>query len=525
MALGNPSVCFGGAGRAALSYRVLPCSNVADGGFRQSARGLGRTMSLAVIFIYLAMVLVLGALSHKLFRNTGEDYFVASRTINWFILLMTLFGTNMTAFSILGASGEAYHRGIGVFALMASSSAIVVPCVFLFIGTRLWRLGKQFGYVTQVQYFRDRWESDGLGLLLFVVFVLLLIPYLLIGVMGGGGTLATLTDGKIPQWVGGLLICAVVLCYVTYGGMRGTAWVNTFQTIVFMTLGGITFFVITNRMGGFSNAISKVNTDLLMQSEHIKPLELLTYLCIPLCVGMFPHIFSHFLTAKDVGTFRYAVILYPLCIAVVWIPSVLLGILGNVDVPGLQGAQANNVLIQMIHIHAPGVLAGFLGAGVFAAIMSSLDSQSLAIGSMFTHDIVGHYRREAFSERQRVWVGRLFVSGVLCVTYLISLIATPSIFRLAVWSFTGFAGLFPIVVAALFWQRSTKQGVFAAIISVILLWFYFLLQNWQTPGYSVGGIGIMPAAVLIAVSAAALIIVSLLTKPPKLQTLEKFFNE
>lgn len=482
-------------------------------------------MSLAVISIYLVLVLVLGALSHKLFRNTGEDYFVASRTINWFILLMTLFGTNMTAFSILGASGEAYHRGIGVFALMASSSAIVVPCVFLFIGTRLWRLGKRFGYVTQVQYFRDRWESDGLGLLLFIVFVLLLIPYLLIGVMGGGGTLATLTAGQIPQWLGGLLICAVVLCYVTYSGMRGTAWVNTFQTLVFMILGGITFFVITHRMGGFSNAIAKVDADLLMQTEHIKPLELLTYLCVPLCVGMFPHIFSHFLTARSVGTFRYAIILYPLCIAVVWIPSVLLGILGNVDVPGLQGAQANNVLIQMIGIHAPGVLAGFLGAGVFAAIMSSLDSQSLAIGSMFTHDIVGHYRREAFSERQRVWVGRLFVSGVLCVTYLISLIATPSIFRLAVWSFTGFAGLFPIVVAALFWQRSTRHGVFAAILSVILLWLYFFFQNWQTPGYSVGGIGIMPAAILVAVSSVALIIVSLFTQPPKLQTLEKFFNQ
>ena len=40
-------------------------------------------MSLAIIFIYLAIVLLLGVLSHKLFRNTGEDYFVASRTINW----------------------------------------------------------------------------------------------------------------------------------------------------------------------------------------------------------------------------------------------------------------------------------------------------------------------------------------------------------------------------------------------------------------------------------------------------------
>ena len=481
-------------------------------------------MSLIVILFYLVTVLVLGALSHKLFRNTGEDYFMASRTINGFVLLMTLFGTNMTSFSILGASGEAYHRGIGVFALMASSTAIVAPCVFLFIGTRLWRLGKRFGYVTQVQYFRDRWESEGLGLLLFVIFVLLLIPYLLIGVMGGGGTLATLTDGKVPAWIGGLLICAVVLCYVTYSGMRGTAWVNTFQTLIFMTLGGITFVVITNRMGGLSNAIAKVDPGLLMQAEHIKPLELLTYLCIPLCVGMFPHIFSHFLTAKDVRTFRYAIVLYPLCVAVVWIPTVLLGILGNVDIPGLQGAQVNNVLIQMIDMHAPGVLAGFLGAGVFAAIMSSLDSQSLAIGSMFTHDIVGHYRRETFSEKQRVWVGRLFVSGVLCITYLISLIATPSIFRLAIWSFTGFAGLFPIVVAALFWQRSTKYGVFAAIISVVVLWFYFFLQNWWTPGYSVGGTGIMPAAILISVASVTLIVVSLLTRPPSSKTLEKFFT-
>jgi SSS family solute:Na+ symporter len=239
---------------------------------------------------------------------------------------------------------------------------------------------------------------------------------------------------------------------------------------------------------------------------------------------MFPHIFSHFLTAKEVGTFRYAIILYPLCIAIVWIPSVLLGILGNVDVPGLKGSQVNNVLIQMIHIHAPGVLAGFLGAGVFAAIMSSLDSQSLAIGSMFTHDIVGHYRRDAFSEKQQVWVGRLFVSGVLCITYLISLIATPSIFRLAVWSFTGFSGLFPIVVAALFWQRSTKHGVFAAVISVILFWLYFFLRNWQTPGYTVGGTGVMPVAVLIVISSCMLIVVSLFTRPPSQQTLGKFFN-
>lgn len=485
-------------------------------------------MIIAVLIIYLALVLSIGVLSHKFFQKTGEDYFVASRNISWFMLLMSLFGTHMTAFSILGASGEAYHRGIGVFALMASSSAIVVPCVFLFIGTRLWQIGKRFGYMTQVQYFRDRWESNGLGLLVFIVLVLLLIPYLLIGVMGGGDTLAKITENKIPKWLGGLLICAVVLCYVTYSGMRGTAWVNTFQTLIFMILGGVTFVVIMNRMGGFSNALAKIDTSLLMQTDHIKPLELLTYTCIPLSVGMFPHIFSHCLTAKDVGTFRYPIIFYPLCIAIVWIPSVLLGILGNIDFPDLKGPEANTVLIQMIRQHAPGVLAGFLGAGVFAAIMSSLDSQSLSLGSMFTHDIVRPYLRkrgqEQMSEKQQVWVGRLFVICILCITYIISLIATPSIFKLAIWSFTGFSGLFPIVVAALFWKQSTKFGVLTSIISVILLWLYFFLQNWQTSGYTVGGTGIMPVAVIIFVSSVTLILVSLLTKPPSSETIEKFFT-
>ena len=485
-------------------------------------------MILSVIIIYLILVLCLGILSHKFFQNTGEDYFVASRNISWFMLLMSLFGTNMTAFSILGASAEAYRKGIGVFALMASSSAIIVPCVFLFIGTRLWKIGKKFGYVTQVQYFRDRWESNGLGLLLFVVLVLLLIPYLLIGVMGGGDTIYKITEKAVPQWVGGLLISVVVLCYVTYSGMRGTAWVNTFQTLVFMILGGVTFVVIVYRMGGFSTALSKVDTSLLMQADHIKPLELLTYTCIPLSVGMFPHIFSHFLTAKDVNTFRYPIILYPVCIAIVWVPSVLLGILGNVDFPALKGPEVNSVLIQMIRQYAPGVLAGFLGAGVFAAIMSSLDSQSLSLGSMFTNDIVRPYLRkngkEQMTEKQQVWVGRLFVVTIISITYIISLFAQPSIFRIAIWSFTGFTGLFPVVVAALFWKGSTKYGILCSIISVILLWLYFFLRYWQTSGYTVGGTGIMPVAVIIFVSSLTLIIVSLLTKPPSSETIDRYFN-
>jgi len=484
-------------------------------------------MTTAIILCYLGLVLLIGILSNRLFRGTGEDYFVASRSIGPFLLLMSLFGTNMTAFAILGASGEAYHTGIGVFALMPSGAALIIPTVFFFIGTRVWALGKRHNFLTQVQYFRQRWDSDGLGLLLFIVMIALLIPYLLIGVMGGGITLAQITKGQIPLWVGGLLVCGVVLTYVSFGGMRGTAWANAFQTLVFMILGGVAFFVIVDKLGGLDQAMAQIaekHPELLIKGDHINPLKLLTYTCIPLSVGMFPHLFTHWLTARSARTFRYPLMFYPLCIAIVWIPSVLLGIFGQIDFPGLKGPAANSVLVKMIDLHAPGVLAGLLAAGVFAAIMSSLDSQVLSISNMFTQDVVRHYRKgDALSEEQQVRWGRLFVFFIFAITYALSLISARSIFTLAVWSFTGFSALFPVVVAALYWKRSTKYGAFASVITVAVLWSYFFFQGWKVPGYTIGMSGVMPVAVILAASAAAMVIVSLMTRPPDKETIGKFF--
>ena len=381
-------------------------------------------MTLAVIAVYLGLVILVGSLSHRLFRGTGEDYFVASRSIGPFLLLMSLFGTNMTAFAILGASGEAYHAGIGVFSLMASSSALVIPCVFFFVGTRVWALGKRHGFLTQAEFFRQRWQSDGLGLLLFAVLVALLVPYLLIGIMAGGLTLQQITGGQVPEWAGGLLVCAVVMTYVCYGGLRGTAWANAFQTLVFTILGGVAFYVIISRLGGLQavmTAVGEAHPDLLVRGDHIKPLKLLTYTCIPLSVGMFPHMFMHWLTARSARTFRTPLVLYPLCIAAVWVPSVVLGVSGRLDFPALKGPAANSILVRLIDLHAPEVMAGLLAAGVFAAVMSSLDSQSLSVGTMFTQDIVRHYgSRDGMSERRQVLYGRLFVVLVLIVAYVLA---------------------------------------------------------------------------------------------------------
>ena len=58
-----------------------------------------------VIFIYLAVVLYIGVFAFRRGKETGEDFFLASRSVGSVVFFMALFATNMTAFAILGSSG------------------------------------------------------------------------------------------------------------------------------------------------------------------------------------------------------------------------------------------------------------------------------------------------------------------------------------------------------------------------------------------------------------------------------------
>ncbi|MDA8960466.1 hypothetical protein N9F13_03555, partial [Akkermansiaceae bacterium] len=146
--------------------------------------------TVIVICIYLALLLGLALFSKTLFRGTSKDYFVASHSIGPFMLLMSVFGTTMTAFALVGSTGKAFSLGIGTYGLMASSSGLIHAACFFMIGIKLWAIGKRYGYVTQIQYFRARFESKAFGYLLFPILVALVIPYLLIGVIGAAKTIA-----------------------------------------------------------------------------------------------------------------------------------------------------------------------------------------------------------------------------------------------------------------------------------------------------------------------------------------------
>ena len=549
---------------------------------------------LIIIGIYLFLLLGLGLFSNRMFRGTSEDYMLASHSIGPFLLLMSLFGTTMTAFALVGSTGEAFKEGVVVYGMLASSSGIIHSLCFFLIGVKLWSWGHKFHYRTQIQFFRDRLQSDRIGLLLFPILVGLIVPYLLIGVMASGSVINGVTQGRVvkedgqmvvknptfaegtfPSWlehgengfadgskggiprqVASLVICSVVLLYVFFGGMRGTAWANTFQTVVFMCLGVVTFFVIATKLGttaltpelgeeaaqsaGVWNHIQAIGEHIpedKLTRAHVSKLKFFTYMLVPFSVGMFPHLFQHWLTAKSANSFKLPVIAHPVFIMIVWVPCVLVGVWATTDlisIPPPIKENPNIVLPFMVKKLAGPLLGGLLTAGILAAIMSSLDSQFLCIGTIFTEDVVVHYGGQGrFTEKQHVTMARLFIIAVVIITYILSLYEPRRVFTLGVWCFSGFSALFPLVCAAVYWKRLTKWGAYACVLAAMGSWIYLFVQSdfarnaRYTVDFTVGGTTYqtMPVASMVVSSVLAMVIVSLLTKPPSEQTLARFFGQ
>jgi SSS family solute:Na+ symporter len=535
-----------------------------------------------VVFVYLGAVLAIGLMARRASagRQDAEDFFLAGRSLGPAVFLLSLFGANMTAFSILGASGHAFANGIVTYGLMASSSALIIPLSLFVIGTRLWALGKRHGFMTPVQMFRDRWECAHIGTVIFAVQAVLLVPYIVIAVIGGGTTLRAVSGGWVPFWLGGAVVSLVVMGYVLFGGMRGTAWVNTFQTILFLSFGAIAVVTIGHGMGGFRQAVESMlaspTTAPLLTRERVSPLYFFSYTFIPLSSIAFPHIGIFCLTARRLAYFRKTVVLYPVCMLAIWLPSVFLGVVANraTDIPAVKAkvearatlategptlsadrrdqlraeASGDDVILKLVEGYAPLWLTAVLGAAVMAAVMAS-DSQILALSTMFTEDVFAFYvgttrARDAL----QVQTGRLFVVLVTLVAYIVALAAPQSIFDIATqYAFAGYAALTPLLVAALFWRGSTRWGALASTVwTAVAVLAIAVLQTVVPPPppgaavsiLSVAGVdviaraasgttvlGLLPVVPMTLISALLMVVVSRFTAAsrPAAATLARYF--
>ena len=149
-----------------------------------------------------------------------------------------------------------------------------------------------------------------------------------------------------------------------------------------------------------------------------------------------------------------------------------MGVLGRLSFPDLVGKQADRILPMVINLIAGDFMAALVMAAGLAALMSTMDSQLLTLGSIFTHD-VAHLIHKA-KNRSSV-SGRIFVILLSLAGLVLAYKPPATILQIATQTFTGLAVLFPTVIFSLYFKRVFPS---AAILSILcgetaLIAFYF----------------------------------------------------
>ena len=452
---------------------------------------------LLILSLYLCISIAIGIYGRS-GEDSAEDYFVASRKINPWVLFCTLAATNFSAFFFLGFAGASYRAGWGFYGIMAMGTSLVGLSILL-LGIPIYKLGKEKGYMTPPALIAGETKSKHLGWLYGIVLVVFTLPYLATQPMGAGILLETLSGGDIPYFTGAFLLTCVMITYLILGGMKSSAMTDVFQGILMFTI-LIMFvlgFFIHEDIGGFNEAGQSLwdsKPEKFIREGNFTWQIIFSYTILwPITVPMFPQLFSRFYIAEDDKAIRTAAWLYPTVVPILFLFPVIIGVYGNiVDFDRvLTRTESDNILPLVLTEYAPLWVGSIVCIGAIAAFMSTADSQILAMSSIITKDgLPAVVDIKSENEKQ---IGRLLII-ILSITGLILAYDPPdTIFDIVSQAFTGLAVLFPTTVAVLYWKRVKANSCIISIIvgEAIVVWSYWSIKSgntipeWFTQGFHI----------------------------------------
>jgi hypothetical protein len=206
----------------------------------------------AVLGAYTLIVLAIGAVARMRAReDTEEDYFVAGRTFNLFVLFFTYEASLFSMWFFLGSGGFWLTQGIWFYchALWLVMSGLLL----WWLGVRIWLCGKKWNFVTPADLLAHRYGSEAYRVIVALITMGFIFPYILMQIKGGGLALAFTTQAvgqEIPFWQGAGLMALLVLIYTTVGGARAVAWTDAVQGLLFLSIIWIIGVGAVMKLGG-----------------------------------------------------------------------------------------------------------------------------------------------------------------------------------------------------------------------------------------------------------------------------------
>ncbi|MEM9822629.1 MAG: sodium:solute symporter family protein [Bacteroidota bacterium] len=438
-------------------------------------------MVYLILLLYFAFTFWGSLIGANTKNQTPESYFLANRNLGTLALFFTILATNFSAFYFIGFAGEGYRVGYAYYFIMAFGTAFAALSFFI-IGHKVWQLGKDKGYLTPPELIYGETGSQSLRYLYASIMVIYTLPYLALQIIGGGYILENLTGGQIPYLLGTILLTVFTIAYVLIGGMTSVAKTDLKQgllAILFMLLAVI---FISRDLGGLAFANEQLfqsEADLFQptgKGEQYSPQKWFSLLIVWLfCIPMFPQLFMRFYIARDLSHLRKSALLYAGIPLVISLFPVIIGVLGHLSFPGLEGKAADQILPMMLVEHTTDWFAALVMTGAIAAFMSTLDSQLLALSTIATRDFYLPISQREVDFKKEVAIGRVFVAIFALIGLFIAFKPFATIFDMGKLSFAGLAILFPLT---LFILRVGKVNPAYGIASIgigqcLLLSFYY----------------------------------------------------
>lgn len=477
-----------------------------------------------LVALYLILLLAIGIYTRRTSENTREDYFLASRNFGTWILLFSVIGTVASAFTILGFPGQVYRTGLPNFGSIANSAILLIPITFATVGMRLWYASKKFNHITPGQLLNHRYNSNYLGGLSSFLMTFWTVPYLVLGGLGSGLAIESLTNGLISYTLGSGLIIGVVTIYLILGGMRGSGYTDLIQGVLLLSLmAGFTAFVLKT-LGGLQKSFQSAvdaNPDLVSRgSEALFGTEmwLSTLLMMGLSVLMYPQVILRIFTGKSLESVKKMILLFPIGMLILFLSSAILGFVGAAEITHLDGDAADNIVPLLINSLAPEYIAATALVVILAAIMSSLDSQSLSVSTLISEDLLRN--TDQIKDADVPKISKLLTVGLMTIVFLLTLVKPGSIFFLVEFAFQGYALMFYPVAIGLYWRGCTEKGVIAGLtfgfVGLIMFQSGILPSSWT--------LGFMPLTPLLILQIGLVHLISHHTEKPPKKTIDAYFE-
>jgi solute:Na+ symporter, SSS family len=462
------------------------------------------------IFILFFVVVVSVSMFQSRKERTGEDFFLAGRSLVWPLIGFSLIAANISTEHFVGMSGQG--AGIAGFAI-ASYEWIAAPTLVL---VALFFLPKflRAGIYTIPEYLEYRYHPVARGIMALYLVVIYVGVSIAAVVYTGALALHTIFDLDLVKAV--WLIGGIAAIYTTWGGLKAVAWADLFQGSGLILGGALTLFIGLKAVGG-AGAFFSANADklhIIMPANH--PVIPWTTLIFGLWVPSFYYWgLNQFITQRTLAArslkqgqigILFAALLKLLIPFVIIIPGIISWQLfrDQLTAPGATTDQAYPLLIR--NLVGPG-LRGFILAAIAGAVISTLSSLLNSVATLLTMDVYKRHIKKEASGESLVKIGRwATLVFVLVVCLIAPQLGNPrfkGIFNY-IQEFQGFIS--PGIVAAFLFGLFVKKtppaaGITSLVLSVpvygVLMWKFGWIAFLNRIGLTFGFLLLVMAAITV----------------------------